>query len=75
MSDSTYSAVLDDGQDLETIELEFVDGSPQRDLVRTAVLDGTEVEVIWELDTDAVGYVYRPTAVDETGDSESPDAG
>ena len=68
MSDSTYTAVLDHGEDMESIELELVDGNPQRSLVRTADKDGVEVEVTYELDPDATGYVYRPILIDESGD-------
>lgn len=68
MSDSIYTAVLDNGENMESIQLEFVDGKPQPSLVRTADQDGVEVEVTYEIDPDAIGFVYRPVSIDESGD-------
>ena len=65
MSSSIYTAILDSGEEQESVRLEFVDGEPQRELVRTADLDGDEVEITRVLDPDSAGYVYRPFSLDE----------
>jgi hypothetical protein len=65
MSDEKYyTAILDGGTFEESTELEFVDGLPQNTLVRDGDVDGVAVEVTWELDPDADGYVYRPLTID-----------
>ena len=45
MSDTVYTAILDSGSTSESIELEFIEGLPQKSLVRTADIDGEPAEV------------------------------
>ncbi|UFS59709.1 hypothetical protein [Subtercola endophyticus] len=69
MSDTVYTAILDSGSSTESIELEFIEGLPQKSLVRTADIDGEPAEVVWELDPDAAEYTYRPTEIQEGADA------
>jgi hypothetical protein len=65
VSDTVYTAILDSGNGEESIELEFIEGLPQKSLVRTADIGGQAAEVVWELDPDAAEYTYRPVEVEE----------
>ncbi|GGF17330.1 hypothetical protein [Subtercola lobariae] len=69
MSDTVYTAILDSGSTTESIELEFIEGLPQKSLVRTADIDGEPAEVVWELDPDAAEYTYRPLEIEEGADA------
>ena len=60
MADNTYTATLARGDSTETVELELIQGEPQRSFTRTVDVDGTPVEEAWELDPDAPDYTYRP---------------
>lgn len=68
MSTETYTAILDSGDTSESVELEFIDGGPQRSLVRVEDVDGVASEVSWELDPDAIDYTYRPVEVDASAE-------
>jgi hypothetical protein len=61
--DQTYTATLVGAGASETVELTFINGSPQKSFVRpTEGETGAESEeVVWELDADAEGegFVYR----------------
>ncbi len=65
MTEGVYTAILDSGSTTESIQLEYIEGLPQKSLVRTADVDGEAVDVVWELDPDAVEPTYRPTEVEE----------
>lgn len=69
MSDTVYTAILDSGSTTESIELEFIEGEPQKSLVRSADIDGEPAEVVWELDPDAAEYTYRPIEIQEGADA------
>ena len=55
----TYTATLDSGDTQETVELELIAGAPQKSIIRTANVDGEEVEEVWQLDPDAPDHTYR----------------
>jgi hypothetical protein len=55
----TYTATLDSGDTRETVELELIAGEPQKSIIRTATVNGEEVEEVWELDPDAETATYR----------------
>lgn len=55
----TYTATLDAGDTQETVELELIAGEPQKSILRTANVNGEEVEELWELDPDAAEPTYR----------------
>jgi hypothetical protein len=55
----TYTATLDTGDAPETVELELIAGAPQKSFIRTANVNGEDVEELWELDTDAAEPTYR----------------
>jgi hypothetical protein len=55
----TYTATLDSGESSETVELELIGGEPQKSILRTAQVNGEDVEEIWELDPDSPDYTYR----------------
>ncbi|MBF4463547.1 MULTISPECIES: hypothetical protein [unclassified Rathayibacter] len=68
-TDTSYTAILDSGEEQESIRLDLVDGSPQRTVTRVADIDGEEVEVVWELEPDDEGFhVYRPVRVEGRDD-------
>ncbi len=60
MAENTYTATLARGDSTETVELELIQGEPQRSFTRTVDVDGTPVDEVWELDPDAPDYTYRP---------------
>jgi len=60
MADNTYTATLARGDSSETVELEFIDGEPQRSILRTIDVEGESVDEVWELDLGAPDYTYRP---------------
>lgn len=64
-SDETYTATLAGSEPAETIELTFISGQPQKSFVRpTAGESGDDSEeVVWELDLESEGYVYRRAGV------------
>jgi hypothetical protein len=64
MSD-TYTAVLIGRGSRETIELEFIEGLPQKSFVRATPgeEDGDEEVVVWELVLDAEGYEYQAAGI------------
>jgi hypothetical protein len=55
MSDETYTANLIGSTGTEKVELEFINGLPQKSFVRPVQGETTEdsEEVVWELDPDA----------------------
>ena len=55
----TYTATLDSGDSKETVELELIAGEPQKSIIRTANVNGEEVEEVWQLDPDAAEPTYR----------------
>jgi hypothetical protein len=55
----TYTATLDSGDTKETVELELIAGEPQKSIIRTANVNGEEVEEVWQLDPDAAEPTYR----------------
>jgi hypothetical protein len=60
--DQTYTATLEGAGASETVELSFINGLPQKSFVRpTAGETGSEdsEEIVWELDADSEGFVYR----------------
>lgn len=59
--DDTYTADLIGSSGTDTVELEFINGKPQKSFVRPAEEDGREV--VWELIDDAEGYQYREAGV------------
>jgi hypothetical protein len=59
MAENTYQATLDGGESKETIELELIQGEPQRTITRSVEIDGETVEELWELDLDSPEYTYR----------------
>ncbi len=61
MSESTYTAQLVGRDGTESVELELVAGSPQKSFVRSA--GKNKEEMVWELDPDAEGAVYRPGGI------------
>lgn len=60
MSD-TYTADLIGSSGTESVELEFINGKPQKSFVRPMEEGGREV--VWELISDAEGYQYREAGV------------
>ncbi|AJW80251.1 MULTISPECIES: hypothetical protein [Clavibacter] len=61
MTDSTYTAQLVGPDGTEETEVELINGEPVKSFVRATSL--SEEEVVWELDADADGYVYRPAGI------------
>jgi hypothetical protein len=61
MSETTYTAQLVGPDGTESVELELVAGEPQRSFVRPSGEDGEEM--VWELDSEAEGAVYRPGGI------------
>jgi hypothetical protein len=60
MADNTYTATLANGETSETLELELIQGEPQKTITRTVDVDGEQVEEIWELDLGSPDFTYRP---------------
>jgi hypothetical protein len=60
MAENTYTATLARGDSTETVELELIQGEPQRSITRTVDVDGSSVDEVWELDPSAPEYTYRP---------------
>lgn len=62
MTDSTYTARLvggpSSGESAETVELEFINGLPQKSFTRAMGESG--VEQVWELVRDSDDDEYRP---------------
>ncbi|WP_116053997.1 hypothetical protein [Clavibacter sp. 199] len=61
MTDSTYTAQLVGPEGTEEAEVELINGEPVKSFVRATSL--SEEEVVWELDAEADGYVYRPAGI------------
>ncbi|WP_435080401.1 hypothetical protein [Clavibacter michiganensis] len=61
MTDSTYTAQLVGPDGTDETEVELINGEPVKSFVRATSL--SEEEVVWELDADADGYVYRPAGI------------
>jgi hypothetical protein len=64
-TDDTYTATLIGSDGSQTVELEFINGLPQKSFVRPTggeTADDTE-EVVWELDPDADGFEYRSAGI------------
>lgn len=57
MSENTYPAQLVGHDNTESVELEYIDGLPQKSFARP--VGDTGKEVVWELDPDADDFVYR----------------
>jgi hypothetical protein len=64
MADNTYTATLDGDGSKESVELEFIQGEPQRAISRSREIGGETVEEVWELDQDAPDYTYRPAGLE-----------
>lgn len=65
-SAETYTATLVGAEGSETVELTFINGQPQKSLVRPTAgegVDDTSEEVVWELDRTAEGFVYRQAGI------------
>ena len=60
MADNTYTATLVRGDSSETIELEFIQGEPQRSISRPVDVNGETLQEVWELDLGSPDYTYRP---------------
>ncbi len=60
MAENTYTATLARGDSTETVELELIQGEPQRSFTRTVEVGGASVDEVWELDLDGPDYTYRP---------------
>jgi len=66
MSDDTYTAsfVGEDGSEVASEQLAYIDGLPQKSVMRPGAEDGEDLN--WELDTDTTsddGFVYRSMGV------------
>ncbi|WP_317230682.1 hypothetical protein [Clavibacter sp. MX14-G9D] len=61
MTDPTYTAQLVGPDGTEEAEVELINGEPVKSFTRATSL--TEEEIVWELDADADGYVYRPAGI------------
>jgi hypothetical protein len=61
MTDSTYTAQLVGPDGTEETEVESINGEPVKSFTRATSL--SEEEIVWELDPDADGYVYRPAGI------------
>ncbi len=59
-SSDNYTASLIGSNGTESIELEFINGLPQKSFVRPG--DGGE-EIVWELVPDADGFEYREAGI------------
>ena len=70
MTDGVYTAILDSGSNTESIQLEYIEGLPQKSFVREADIDGEAADVLWELDPDAAEPTYRPVEIEEYGEDE-----
>ena len=60
MAENTYTATLVRGDSSETLELELIQGEPQRAITRSVEVNGETLEEVWELDLGAPDYTYRP---------------
>jgi hypothetical protein len=60
MADNTYTATLVRGDSSETVELELIQGEPQRTITRSVEVNGESIDEVWELDLGAPDYTYRP---------------
>jgi hypothetical protein len=60
MAENRYTATLARGDSTETVELELIQGEPQRSFTRTVDVEGSSVDEVWELDPDGPDYTYRP---------------
>jgi hypothetical protein len=66
MSDDTYTAsfIGTDGSEVASEQLAYIDGLPQKSVMRPGAEDGEDLN--WELDTDTpadAGAVYRSMGV------------
>ena len=61
MTDSTYTAQLVGPDGTEEAEVELINGEPVKSFTRATSLN--EEEIVWELDADSDGYVYRPAGI------------
>lgn len=68
VSDESYSATLKDGDTVETVTLELIAGLPQKSLIRPAQVEGSLTDVVWELDSSADNYTYRPAQSEGYGE-------
>jgi hypothetical protein len=59
--DQTYTATLEGAGASETVELTYINGLPQKSFVRatTGETGADSEDVVWELDAEADGFVYR----------------
>ena len=64
MADNTYTATLDGDGSQEKVELELIQGEPQRAITRSIEIGGETVEQVWELDPDGPDYTYRPAGLE-----------
>lgn len=56
----TYTATLLGPDSADSVELELIQGEPQRSFTRTVDVNGVQVDEVWELDPDAGEPTYRP---------------
>ena len=62
MAENTYTANLVRGDSSETVELELIQGEPQRAFTRSVEVNGESLDEVWELDlppTVALVFVIR----------------
>ena len=65
-SADTYTATLAGTDGSETVELDFINGEPQKSFVRPTAGEGVDdnsEELVWELDRKAEGFVYRQAGI------------
>lgn len=60
MAGDTYTATLEGPDSSETLELELIQGEPQRTIARTVEVNGESIDELWELDPSAEDFTYRP---------------
>ncbi|HEY8589307.1 MAG TPA: hypothetical protein VIL55_07135 [Naasia sp.] len=56
----TYTATLQGPDSTDSVELELIQGAPQRTFTRTVEVNGAQVDEVWELDPDEAEPTYRP---------------
>ncbi|QWT25134.1 hypothetical protein KPL76_07270 [Subtercola sp. PAMC28395] len=64
----TYTAHLVDDSGTQTREIEMIDGLPQKSFVLSTDIDGTTIDVVWELDLTSDDNTYRRLSGDGYGE-------
>ncbi|GAA0999714.1 hypothetical protein [Subtercola frigoramans] len=64
----TYTAHLVDDAGTQTREIEAIDGLPQKSFVLPTEIDGTVIDVVWELDPTSDDNTYRRLSGDGYGE-------